>query len=142
MEELKLEYYTNVKAAQDFTNNLQAKLLKEESKRIDAASENTKQIQDERQIAASKLAKENSAQDAVLEHMQTQWRRQLTASKIKQTKEHNKEVTKKAKKMKKDATESRSSLNLEYQKVVKQIEKSVDRKEDKWANERQQLEQQ
>ena len=88
-----------------------------------------------------KLAKENSAQDAVVEHMQTQWRRQLTASKTKQTKEHNKEVTKQAKKMKKDATESRSSLNLEHQKVVKQIENSVDRKEDKCANERRQLEQ-
>ena len=73
--------------------------------------------------------------------MQTQWRRQLTASKTKQAKEHNKEVSKQAKTMKKDATESRSSLNLEHQKVVKQIEKSVDRKEDKWANERQQLEQ-
>ena len=65
----------------------------------------------------------------------------MTASKIKQTKGHNKEVTKQAKKMKKDATESRSSLNLEHQKVVKQIEKSVDRKEDTWANERRQLEQ-
>ena len=43
--------------------------------------------------------------------------------------------------MKKDVTESRSSLNLEHQKVVTQIEKSVDRKEDKWANEKQQLEQ-
>ena len=66
-----MEYYTNVKAAQDFTNNLQAKLLKEEAKRIDAASENTKKIRDEQQIAASKLAKENSARDFVLEHMQT-----------------------------------------------------------------------
>ena len=65
----------------------------------------------------------------------------MTVSNTKQTKEHNKEVTKQAKKMKKDATESRSSLNLEHQKVVKQIEKSVDRKEDKWAKERQQLEQ-
>ena len=61
----------------------------------------------------------------------------MTASNTKQTKE----VTKQANKMKKDATESRSSLNLEHQKVVKQIEKSVDRKEYKWANERQQLEQ-
>ena len=66
----------------------------------------------------------------------------MTVSKTKQTKEHNKEVTKQARKMKKDATESRSSLNLEHQKVVKQIEKSVDRKEDKWANEKRQLEQQ
>ena len=108
--ELKLEYYTNVKAAQDFTNDFQAKLLKEEAKRIDAASENTKQIRDERQIAASKLAKENSAQDTVLDHMQTQWRRQLTASKTKQTKEHNKEVTKQTKKRKKDAPDSDLTL--------------------------------
>ena len=71
--------------------------MKEEAKRIGAASENTKQIRYERQIAASKLAKENSAQDVVLEHMQTQWRRQLTVSETKQTKEHNKEVTKQAK---------------------------------------------
>ena len=39
VEELKVEYYSNVKAAQDFTNDLQAKLLKEEAKRIYAASE-------------------------------------------------------------------------------------------------------
>ena len=49
LEELKLEYYTNINTAQDFTNDLQARLLKEEAKRIDAASKNTKQIRDERQ---------------------------------------------------------------------------------------------
>ena len=48
----------------------------------------------------------------------------MTVSKTKQAKEHNKEVSKQAKTMKKDATESRSSLNLEHQKVVKQIERS------------------
>ena len=158
LDEIKHDYFTKVQVAQDFANDLQAKLLKEEAKRIAANFENDSKVRKERQTAASTLAKvkstlskknakatttlqkEKSGQEAVLDHLQEQWRKKLSVEKGKQTRVHNKEKKSSAKKVSKNAADEKATLDREHQDVVDLIHKKVKRKEDEWAKERHQYE--
>jgi len=158
LDEIKHDYFTKVQVAQDFANDLQAKLLKEEAKRIAANFENDSKVRKERQTAASTLAKvkstlskknakatatlqkEKSGQEAVLDHLQEQWRKKLSVEKGKQTRVHNKEKKSSAKKVSKNAADEKATLDREHQDVVDLIHKKVERKEDEWAKERRQYE--
>ena len=158
LDEIKHDYFTKVQVAQDFANDLQAKLLKEEAKRIAANFENDSKVRKERQTAASTLAKvkstlskknakatatlqkEKSGQEAVLDHLQEQWRKKLSVEKGKQTRVHNKEKKISAKKVSKNAADEKATLDREHQDVVDLIHKKVERKEDEWAKERRQYE--
>ena len=158
LDEIKHDYFTKVQVAQDFANDLQAKLLKEEAKRIAANFENDSKVRKERQTAASTLAKvkstlskknakatatlqkEKSGQEAVLDHLQEQWRKKLSVEKGKQTRVHNKEKKISAKKVSKNAADEKATLDREHQDVVDLIHKKVERKEDEWAKERHQYE--
>ena len=158
LDEIKHDYFTKVQVAQDFANDLQAKLLKEEAKRIAANFENDSKVRKERQTAASTLAKvkstlskknakatatlqkEKSGEEAVLDHLQEQWRKKLSVEKGKQTRVHNKEKKSSAKKVSKNAADEKATLDREHQDVVDLIHKKVERKEDEWAKERRQYE--